>query len=139
MDFVSFRNRDESRVDDETEELARQVIGAAIEVHREFGPGLPESAYKKALSRELTLRQIPHQCEYPVPIVYKGTPVGDTFIDILVGGRLILELKAIESLGPVHRAQAVTYLKLTKLKLALLINFNVPVLREGLRRVVNTY
>jgi GxxExxY protein len=138
MDTFDFRRREESRVDDETEDLATAVIGAAIEVHKELGPGLPENSYKLALSHELDLRGIPHVCEFRVPIVYKGKPVGEGWIDILVGGKLVVELKAVEALTPVHRAQVVTYLRVTSLKLGLLINFNVVILKDGIKRVINT-
>ena len=139
MDVFDFRRRGDAGVDDETERLAVAVIGAAIEVHREIGPGMPEVAYKLALCHEFGLRGIPHRPEVPVAIVYKGKSVGETRIDILVAERLILELKAVESLGPVHRAQLLTYLQITKLKLGLLINFNVPVLKDGIRRIINPY
>ena len=138
MDIFDFRRREESRVDYETEALATAVIGAAIEVHKELGPGLPENSYKLALSHELDLRGIPHECEVRVPIVYKGKPVGEGWIDILVGGKLVVELKAVEALTPVHRAQVLTYLSVTKLKLGLLINFNVAMLKDGIKRVINT-
>jgi GxxExxY protein len=138
MDIFDFRRREESRVDDETEDLATAVIGAAIEVHKELGPGLPENSYTLALSHELTLRGIPHACEVRVPIVYKGKPVGEGWIDILVGGKLVVELKAVEALTPVHRAQVVTDLRVTNLKLGLLINFNVVILKDGIKRVINT-
>lgn len=134
-----FRNRAESRVDDETEALATTVIGAAIEVHRHLGPGLPESVYKLALSHELDLLGIPHQCEAPVPGYYKGKLVGEGKIDILAEKVLILELKVAEQLSDVHRAQAVGYLQATKLNLALLINYNVAILRDGIKRVIRTY
>ena len=135
----AFRGRGESRVDQETEDLAEQVIGAFIEVHRVIGPGLPESVYRNALSYELALRGIPHVCEAPVPIIYKGKLVGEGRIDLLVADRLIVELKCVEVLSPVHRAQAIAYLQAKKLKLALLVNFNVAILKDGLKRVVNTY
>jgi GxxExxY protein len=138
MDVFDFRRREESRVDDETEALATAVIGAAIEVHKELGPGLPERSYHLALSHELDLRGIPHECEVRVPIVYKGKPVGEGWIDILVAGKLVVELKAVEALSPVHRAQVLTYLRVMKLKLGLLINFNVAVLKDGIKRVINT-
>jgi GxxExxY protein len=138
MDIFDFRRREESRVDDETEDLATAVIGAAIEVHKELGPGLPENSYKLALSHELDLRGIPHACEVRVPIIYKGKPVGEGWIDILVAGKLVVELKAVEALTPVHRAQVVTYLRVTNLKLGLLINFNVVILKDGIKRVINT-
>jgi GxxExxY protein len=138
MDVFDFRRREESRVDEETEALATAVIGAAIEVHKEMGPGLPEHSYQLAMSHELDLRRIPHQCEVKVPILYKGRPVGEGRIDILVGGRLVVELKALELLSPVHKAQLLSYLRVTKLQLGLLINFNVIVLRDGIKRVINT-
>ena len=139
MDVFDFRRRGDAGVDEETERLAAAVIGAAIEVHREMGPGMPEISYKLALCHELELRGIRHRSEVPLAIVYKGKSVGETRIDILVADRLVLELKAIESLAPVHRAQLLTYLQLTKLKLGLLINFNVPVLKDGVKRVINPY
>ena len=134
-----FLTRDEPRADDRTEELARLVIGAAIEVHRHMGPGLPESAYRLALSHELILQGIEHECEFPVDLNYKGLCVGQTRLDMVVGGVLIVELKVVESLAPVHRAQVIAYLQATKLKLGLLINFNVPILKDGVKRVINLY
>ena len=103
-----------------------------------MGPGLPESSYRDALCHELDLRGIAHQREMPVDILYKGKSVGKGKIDILVGGRLILELKVVDQLSALHRAQAISYLKITKLHLALLINFNVEVLKAGIKRVINT-
>ena len=119
--------------------LAHEVIGAAIEVHRHMGPGLPETSYRQALSHELDLRQIRHASEVPFPILYKGKVVGEGRIDILVEDVLVVELKAVETLNPVHRAQVVTYLRATRLKLGLLINFNVVLLKDGIKRVINTY
>ena len=126
-------------MDDETEDLAQRVIGAAIEVHSRLGAGLPESAYKLALSYELELRGIPHEKEARVPICYKGREVGVGCVDILVGGKLVLELKVVEALHEVHRAQALSYLRALKLKLAVLINFNALYLKDGIRRVINTH
>ncbi|HEX3357559.1 MAG TPA: GxxExxY protein [Tepidisphaeraceae bacterium] len=139
MNFYEFRERGNSGVDEATEELAQSLIGAAIEVHKIVKPGMPENCYKLALSRELTLRGIPHQTEVSVPVIYKGERVGEGFIDILVGGKLIVELKAVESLNEVHRAQVIAYLQATGLQLGLLINFNVLKLTQGLKRVINTY
>ena len=138
MNIYDFRERGSSGVDETTERLAEAVIGAAIEVHRLMGPGLPESSYRMALSHELDLCGIRHACEVPLPIVYKGKPVGKGRLDILVEDTLIVELKTVEVLSPVHRAQVVTYLQLTRLKLALLINFNVLLLKDGVKRVINT-
>jgi GxxExxY protein len=138
MDMFDFRARDDSRVPAEIEELAFAVIGAAIEVHRELGPGLSEVHYKKAMSRELTLRGIAHQPEAEVDVFYKGVSIGKGYIDLLVEDRLIVELKTVETLTQLHRSQAMTYLKIKQLPLALLINFNTAILKDGIKRVVNT-
>jgi GxxExxY protein len=103
-----------------------------------MGPGLPEIAYKKALSHELTLRGIAHEPEAPVPVHYKGVLVAKGKVDILVEGRLVLELKVVESLSEMHQAQALAYLHALDLQLALLINFNVLLLKDGIKRVVRT-
>jgi|SRR4051812_27874693 GxxExxY protein len=137
MDFYEFRSRDLARLDDALEELAHRVIGAAIEVHEHLGAGLPECDYRDALSHELGLRGIPVAREYPVPILYKGKEVGFSRLDLLVADVLIVELKSVECLGAVHRGQCITYLKATGLQLALLINFNVSALKDGIKRVVN--
>jgi GxxExxY protein len=137
VDVFEFRGRAESKVDSRTEDLATQVIGAAIEVHRHLGPGAPEIPYRKALSHELDLRQVQHQCEVPVPIIYKGVHVGDGRIDMLVDHVLICELKSVEQLTELHRSQALTYRLLKRLQLALLLNFNLTIMKEGIRRVIN--
>ena len=132
----------EHRGDTEPTELNRltdHVIGAAIEVRRHLKPGRPENTYKLALCQELNLRSIPHEKEVRVPITYKGVSVGEGYIDILVHKRLILELKAVEVLHEVHRAQLIGYLQAMDLQLGLLINFNVILLRQGIKRVINTY
>ncbi len=119
--------------------LSEQVIGAAIEVHRHLGPGLLESAYQRSLEAELTLRGIPFRSEELLPVEYKGIQLDCSFrVDLLVDDRLLVELKAAESILPVHVAQLLTYLRLYKLRLGLLINFNVPVLWRGVKRVVNS-
>ena len=118
--------------------LTGRVIGAAIEVHTALGPGLLESAYEQCLCRELELSGIPHERQRELPIEYKGVRLDVGYrIDILVDDRLIVELKACDSLQPVHDAQMLTYLKLTGIRVGLLINFNVSVLKDGLRRIVN--
>jgi GxxExxY protein len=139
MGVHEFRGRQDSGIDEATEDLGEQVLGAAIEVHRVIGPGFPESVYRKALSRELTLRGIAHVCEAIVPIYYKGELVGEGRIDILVAVRIVVELKCVEALTQVHRAQAIAYLQARKLKLAFLINFNIAILKDGIKRVVNTF
>jgi GxxExxY protein len=116
--------------------LSNLIIGAAIEVHRQLGPGLLESAYESALAYEFTLRDIPHERQKPVPVVYKDVQLDCDFrLDFLVGGLVVVELKAVEALLPVHEAQVITYLKLTGCKLGMLFNFNVRLMRDGIHRV----
>lgn len=116
--------------------LSKLIIGAAIEVHRQLGPGLLESAYEECLAYELSLRQIPFERQKPVPVVYKGIQLDCGFrLDFLVGGMVVVELKAVDQLAPIHDAQVITYLKLTGCKLGLLLNFNELRLREGIKRL----
>jgi GxxExxY protein len=113
------------------------VIGAAIEVHRILGPGLLESVYEECLCRELMLRNVPFERQKELPLQYKGVEIDCGYrLDIVVDGALVLEVKACNGLEPVHEAQLLTYLRLTGLRIGLLINFNVPVLKEGIRRLV---
>jgi GxxExxY protein len=117
--------------------LTQDIIGAAIEVHRHLGPGLLESAYQQCLARELTLRDIPYQREWPLPLEYKGLRMKCGYrIDFLVAHAVVVEVKAIEAIAPVHQAQLLTYLRLGGWKTGLLINFNVLVLKNGIRRKV---
>src|SRR5690349_6046879 len=114
----------------ELNKLSEAVIGAAIEVHRSLGPGLLESTYEQCLCRELTLRGLSIECQKPLPVSYKGMKLDCGYrIDILVEGVLVIEIKAVEKLIPIHEAQLLTYLRLSDCKLGLLINFNVEVLR----------
>ena len=122
-------------MDARIEEASNKVIGAAIEVHRHLGPGYLESVYEEALAVELTLRGIPFARQVVFALDYKGHKVGEGRMDFLVDGGLVVELKAVEALAPIHIAQAISYLKATKHRLALLINFNVPVLKDGIKRV----
>jgi GxxExxY protein len=122
--------------DAELDGLASAVIGAAIEVHRLLGPGFLESIYEEALLVELGLRGLTVQRQIPISIHYKGVEIGQSRLDLLVEGRLIVEIKAIDSLAAIHQAQVISYLKATGQKLALLINFNVPILKNGIKRVV---
>ena len=122
-------------MDARIEEASNKVIGAAIEVHRHLGPGYLESVYEEALAVEMTLRGIPFARQVVFALDYKGHKVGEGRMDFLVDGGLIVELKAVEALAPIHIAQAISYLKATKHRLALLINFNVPVLKDGIKRV----
>ncbi len=122
--------------DKRLDELARAVIDAAIEVHRELGPGFVESVYEEALAVELRLRDVEFERQKPIAVFYKGHPVGEGRVDLLVGGALIVELKAVEKLLPVHKAQVISYLKASRSALALLINFNERLLKDGIQRVV---
>ena len=118
-------------------DLTGEVIGAAIEVHRILGPGLLESIYEECLCIEFDKRKIPYQRQKEIPIVYKGTKLDSTHrLDIIVTNNLIVELKACDSIQPVHEAQILTYLKLTGIKVGLLINFNVPLLKKGIKRFI---
>jgi GxxExxY protein len=118
------------------EELSRAIVGAAIEVHRHIGPGQLESVYQRALGQELALREIPHRAQVPVTMLYKGGSVGDFFVDLIVDDKIIVELKAVSGFEAVHAAQVLSYLRSTNLRLGLLINFNVPVLWRGVRRLI---
>lgn len=119
-------------------ELTSRVIGAAIEVHRELGPGLLESVYEYCLAKEMKSRGIRFEQQVDLSVHYKGERLDkDFFLDILVEEVLVLELKAIELIAPVHEAQLLSYLRLSGKRLGLLINFNVPVLKDGVRRIVN--
>ena len=123
--------------DVELNALSHSVIGAALEVHKRLGAGLDESLYRAAMCIELRKREIDFVCEMPVDVLYDGQVIGQRRIDLFVGGRLVVELKAVERLAPVHKAQVRTYLKITKTKLGILINFNVELLKEGIARIVN--
>jgi GxxExxY protein len=118
-------------------DLSSSIIGAAIEVHRALGPGLLESAYEQCLARELALRDIPFQQQISLPVHYKGTRLDCGYrLDFLVADTIVVEVKAIDLLLPIHHAQLLSYLKLGGWKLGLLINFHVPLLREGIQPVV---
>ncbi len=118
--------------------LSKKIIGAAIEVHRELGPGLLESVYEAALFQELTSLDLFVQRQVPIKTMYKGTQLDVGFrLDLLIEEKVILELKAIESISDIHLAQVLTYMKLSKLKLGLILNFNVKLMKNGIKRVVN--
>jgi GxxExxY protein len=117
------------------EHLTGEIIGAAMSVHRELGPGLLESAYQVSMCRELTLRGITFQSQLEIPVEYKRVRLDCGYrIDLLVDNRVVVELKSIEHFQPVHEAQLITYLRLSGMHVGLLINFNVPVLRRGIVR-----
>ena len=117
-------------------ELSYAIVGAAIEVHRHIGPGQLESVYQHALERELYFREIPFQAQMPISMDYKGGSVGEFVADFVIDGLVIVELKAVERVLAVHHAQVLSYLRATQLRLGLLINFNVPKLTYGVKRVV---
>lgn len=122
----------------ELDRLAHEVIGAAIEVHKALGPGYLESVYESALGIELDHRGILYERQKAYSLEYRGLPVGDGRIDLLVAGILIVELKAVEQFAPIHKAQVISYLKATGCRLGLLINFNVTVLKDGIQRIILT-
>ncbi|TWT74567.1 hypothetical protein Pla123a_33910 [Posidoniimonas polymericola] len=124
--------------DAELDQLAAEVVDAALEVHKILGPGFLESTYEEALCIELELRGVAFERQKPVALRYKGRPVGDARLDLLVGERLVVELKATEALHPIHHAKVINYLKATELELGLLINFHVVLLKDGIKRVVLT-
>jgi GxxExxY protein len=123
-------------LDTATEELVHRVIGCCITVHRELGPGLVEAAYHRAVGIELETARIPFEREKPYPITYRGKPLYVHRLDLVVDARVLLELKAVDRLHPVHHAQVRSCLRVSKLKICLLINFNVAVLPEGIKRIV---
>jgi GxxExxY protein len=129
---ISNRREPSQEVDD----LARKIIGAAIEVHRALGPGYLENVYEEALAYEIDLNNIPYERQVKVKVAYKGYSVGEGRLDLLVAKLLPVELKAVDALAPIHQAQPLSYLKMTGLQLGLLINFNVPLLKQGIKRVI---
>lgn len=120
----------------EFDPLSHAVIGAAIEVHRVLGPGFLESVYEEALCIELHERKILYAQQQMITVSYKNRLIGEGHLDLLVDNRLVVELKAVETLLPIHSAQLISYLKTTGYPVGLLINFNVPVLKQGVRRLV---
>ena len=120
--------------------LTDRIIGAAIEVHRHLGPGLLESAYEECLCHELSILGIPFRRQVPLAVGYKGLNLECAYkLDLLVDETVIVEIKAVEDFSPIHHSQLLTYLKLSDKRVGLLINFHVPVLKNGLKRIVNHY
>lgn len=128
----------ESKLPADLEGLVSTVIGAAIEVHRQLGPGFLESIYEQALCLELDERQIEFERQKEVIVPYKGKPLGGQRLDLLVESRLIVELKAVEAVLPVHHAQIISYLRAFRLPVGLLLNFNVKQMRSGIKRFVQS-
>ncbi len=128
----------EVRIPDDIEALATTVVNAALTVHRALGPGLLESAYAECLAIELTHAGLRVQREQVLPLTYRGHTISQAYrIDLIVNGQLLIELKAIEAVQAIHRVQVTTYLRLLRLPLGLLINFNVPLIKDGITRVLN--
>ena len=122
----------------EVNQVTQEIIGAAIEVHRALGPGLLESAYEACMVQELLERRLRVERQKALPVVYRGVRLDCGYrIDLLVQGQVVVEVKAVDRLQPIHEAQILSYLKLSGCKVGLLINFNVKLLREGVRRLVN--
>ena len=118
--------------------LSNQIIGAAIEVHKTLGPGLLESAYEESLCWEMALQKVPFERQKLLPLNYKGNSLDCGYrLDILVDNQIVLELKSVERIEPIHKAQLLTYLKLSGFPMGLLLNFNVPLMRDGIVRLVN--
>lgn len=118
-------------------DLTEQIIGAAIEVHRTLGPGLLESAYEECLAREFAIRQIPFERQKAITLTYKNVHLECGYrIDLLVARKVVVEIKAVDSFAPIHEAILLTYLRLSGCTLGLLIDFHVPVLKDGIRRLV---
>ena len=125
---------------DKTNGLSKVIVDAVIEVHRELGPGLLESAYEYALCHELALRKLPFERQVELPVNYKGVSLGTAYkLDIVVDKLVILELKSVTRIEPIHEAQLLSYLRLSGKWLGLLLNFNVPVMKQGIKRMVNGY
>ncbi len=121
-------------------QLTQAIIGAAIDVHRTLGPGLLEAVYEECLARELTLRGIPFERQKPVPLVYKDLKLECGYrLDLVLAGRVVVEIKAVEALAPIHESIMLTYLRLSQCRLGLLLNFHTPVLKDGIRRFVWHY
>ena len=119
-------------------QLTNEIIGSAIEVHRNLGPGLLESTYEECLAFELLERNMIVKRQHEIPVLYKGKQLKQNYrIDILVNNKVIVELKSIKKIEPIHAAQLLTYLKLANKRYGLLLNFNVPVMRQGIKRLLN--
>jgi GxxExxY protein len=125
-----------SSLSPELEKLIRRTIGVSLDVHRELGSGMSEGVYAAALRLELTARGIAFESEKLLPVRYRGQLIGHHRVDLFVDARLVVEVKSVESLHPVHVAQVVTYLRLTGARAGLLVNFNVPLLKQGIKRIV---
>ena len=125
-----------TRLSDELEALIQRTIGCCIAVHRALGPGLLESIYARAVCLGLDAQSMPFEAEKQFAVFYRGQLLCHQRLDLVVAGQLVVEIKAVERLNPVHHAQLLSYLRVSNLRVGLLMNFNVPVLQDGLRRIV---
>ena len=130
------KSRSFAPIPEDTERIGKALLDAAVEVHRHLGPGFLERIYKDPLCHELSLRDVPFESQKPVRVSYKGVPIGDQRIDLLIADKVIAELKATESILPIHEAQLLSYLKATNLRLGFIINFKVRLLKHGIKRMV---
>ena len=122
------------------EEIATEIVDSCLKIHKELGPGLLESAYETCLDYELTKRGFTVERQVPQPVIYEEIAIDAGYrLDLLINGLVIIELKAIEQLAPIHTAQLLTYLKLSKRTLGLLINFNTPLIKQGIKRIANNH
>lgn len=138
MEARDFPERRRIAIPADIEHLAKVAIDASLAVHRELGPGLLEGVYEACLAQELRLRGVTFRRQHPVPLEYRGIQIEAGFrADFLLEGRLLLELNATDEIHPIHRAQVITYLKLLRLPLGLLLNFNRPLLKDGMERILN--
>ncbi len=137
MNLLTTESQRHREIENGQDSRTAPIIGAAIEVHRQLGPGLLESAYEQCLCHELHLRGLPFRCQVDLPVSYKGLQLDSGYkIDLIVNDEVVIELKAVERVLPVHEAQLLTYLKLSAKTVGLLINFNVPLLTRGIIRRV---
>jgi len=135
MKLLTTESQRHRETENEKDPRTSPIIGAAIEVHRHLGPGLLESAYEQCLCQELHLRGLPFRCQVDLPLSYKGLKLDCGYrIDMIVGDEIVVELKAVEKILPIHEAQLLTYMKLAGKPVGLLINFNVPLLTQGIIR-----
>ena len=125
-----------TNLSDDLETLIHRTIGCCVSIHRALGPGLLESIYARAVAIELSAQGIAFEMEKSFTVVYRDQPLCHQRLDFVVAGQLVLEIKSVEHLDPVHRAQVLSYLRVSRLRAGLLINFNVPVLQDGVKRIV---
>ena len=136
----SRRDAETRRVKPETNDVSGAVVHCAVRIHQKFGPGLLESVYQRILAYELRKARLAVETEVPIPVEWDGHVIDESFrADLIVGGKVLVELKSVERTKPVHKKQTLTYLKLSNLQVGLLINFGAPLLKDGIHRIVNDF